>query len=293
MGQQRTGKKLGITWTDETVNPLVGCMPVDGGLEGGCRNCWASDMSPGLLAKGQVRHDGLTIINQRGHGQWTGKVSWNPAELEKFKVGKARRIFLNSISDTFYDRVQRDWQDVMFKAMRDTPQHEYQVLTKRPAGMLKYVRDAGVQAMSNVLMGFSAENQRWFDERWKYARQVADLGWRVWVSIEPQTAPIVLGEAVKGLSWVVIGGDNTKPHSHAREFDIAWAESLIAECKAAGVPVFMKQVGVRPYRTVAGKVYSFKATAEGKHMHEWPKAIQIQQFPPKVPDIPKDAAERL
>ena len=286
MGKQKAGGKLGITWTDETVNPLVGCKAVSDG----CLNCWAADMSPGLLAKGQERHSGLAVLNNRGHGEWTGKISWNPKELDKFKVGKARRIFLNSISDTFYDRVKREWQDQMFNAMRDNPQHEYQVLTKRPAGMLKYVRDAGVTPMSNVLMGFSAENQRWFNERWRYAEQVVDLGWRVWVSIEPQVAHITLGEAVKGLSWVVIGGDNTKPHSHAREFDIAWAESLIAECKAAAVPVFMKQVGVSPYRTVAGKAYSFKATAEGKVMREWPQVIQVQQFPAKAPDTRADAA---
>jgi protein gp37 len=287
MGKQKAGKKIGIAWTDETINPLTGCKAISPG----CLNCWAADMSQGLLAKGQEWHEGLAIVGQRGHGEWTGKVDWQPEELLRFARGTPRRIFLNSISDTFYERVKRDWQDEMFVAMRNNPANEYQVLTKRAAGMLKYVRDAGIAPMSNVLMGFSAEDQRWFDERWKYAKQVVDLGWRVWVSVEPQVAPIKLGEALKDLSWVVIGGDNTKPHVHAREFDIAWAESLISECKAAGVPVFMKQVGVRPYWTIRGNVYPFTATREGKYMSEWPSAIQIQQFPTVlVPDKVSEAA---
>ena len=276
MGKQKTDVKLGITWTDETVSPLTGCKAISPG----CLNCWAADMSPGLLAKGQGWHEGLSIINQRGHGEWTGKVDWQPEELLRFGRGKARRIFINSVSDTFYDRVKREWQDEIFRAMAANPQHEYQVLTKRAAGMLQYVREAEVKPMRNILMGFSAEDQRWFDERWKYAKQVVERGWRVWVSIEPQVAPITLGDAVHGLSWVVIGGDNTKPHSHAREFDIAWAIDLIAECKSASVPVFMKQVGVRPYWTIDGAAYAYgKSSGEGKHMIEWPEEIRIQEFP--------------
>ena len=278
MGNQRTANKLGITWTDDTVNPLTGCT----WASAGCDNCWAADMSPGLLAKGQTRHEGLTILNQRGHYEWTGKISWEPKELLKLTKGKPRRIFMNSVSDTFHPKVERIWQDEIFRAMLDNPQHEYQLLTKRPKLMLRYLSECGIEPQSNMLMGFSAEDQPNFDIRMREAKQIADMGWRVWVSVEPQIAPVALGDAVHDLAWVVIGGDNTKPHSHAREFDTAWAVSLIDECTAANVPVFMKQVGVRPYWTIEGVAYAYtKSTGEGKYMVEWPEEIRIQEFPAK------------
>jgi protein gp37 len=58
-----------------------------------------------------------------------------------------------------------------------------------------------------------------------------------------------------GLSWVVIGGESTAKHEDSREFDLAWAESLINECQTAKVPVFFKQTGVAPRYTMDGKIY--------------------------------------
>jgi len=273
MGQQKTLNKLGITWTDETVNPLSGCSRVSPG----CLNCWASDTSYGLKIKGQVRHEGLTVLDSRGHHKWTGKLDWKPSELNKLSSLSGKRIFINSMSDTFHEAAEIEWIDAIFKAMQDNPQNTYQVLTKRAGAMLEYLKDR--EPMAHVWLGFSAENQEWFDHRWADVRQLAEAGWITWASIEPQVGAITLGDATDLLSWVVIGGDNTLPHKDAREFDIAWAVSLIDECQNANVPVFMKQVGVRPYWTIEGKAYPWKASGEGKHMIEWPEHIRIQQFP--------------
>ena len=273
MGNQKTAKKLGITWTDETVNPLSGCSRVSPG----CLNCWASDTSHGLLAKGQTRHDGLTVLDTRGHHVWTGKIDWKPVELAKLSKLSGKRIFLNSMSDTFHEAVKIEWQVEMLKAMRDNPQNQYQVLTKRTKGMLEYLK--AVEPMPHVWIGFSAEDQDCFDKRWADVKHLAEMGWNTWASIEPQVDAITLGNAVELLQWVVIGVDNTLPHKDAREFDIAWAVSLIDECTEANVAVFMKQVGVRPYWTIDGKAYEWAASGEGKYLVEWPEQIRIQQFP--------------
>jgi protein gp37 len=278
VNKQQTNDKLGISWTQYTLNPLSGCTRVSPG----CRHCWASDAAHGNARKGQEKYSGLTVLDSRGHQAWNGKLRYEPEVMVSALEHKIpATIFINSMSDTFHEKAE-EWIEEQFDVMAVASWHTWQVLTKRPERMLAYLQsraEQGKPVLKNALMGFSAENQDWWDKRWPYAKQVADLGWRVWTSIEPQIGPITLADAVADLSWVVIGGESTAKHEDSREFDLAWAENLIAECKAAKVPVFFKQTGVAPMYTVDGKVYPVPVSGAGKHMHEWPEHLRVQEFP--------------
>ena len=279
MGLQRRGDALGITWTDWTLNYIFGCSKTSPG----CKFCWASDASSGLFLKGQAKHDGLTVI-ANGHHAYNGVLRCDLSILNQLlEKGEGRKVFVNSMSDTFHEKVPREWQDRLFEAMAAASHHEYQLLTKRPGVMLRYLQDRGAKALPvlpNVWLGFSAETQELFDQRWAEAKQAAALGWLVWVSIEPQLEKIALGDALQeGLAWVVTGGESTMPYSDARPYYLEWAESLIAECQNAAVPVFMKQMGVNPWAMLHEAPTKLKFTREGKHLAEWPEHIRVQQFP--------------
>ena len=169
----------------------------------------------------------------------------------------------------------------------------YLWLTKRPARMCSvltnekvllipegYDEDSGEYFrfddeecdISNHYFGFTAENQEWYEKRLKL-REVSDFCWpdwaNLWVSCEPLLGPIDLGlmfagEVVKPkYSWVVVGAESGPKR---RECKIEWIESIVEQCKAAGVPVFVKQICL-PNGRFTNKI------------DEFPEHIRIRQVP--------------
>lgn len=141
-----------IQWTDKVWNALAGCND----KSEGCRNCYARRMAHRLELMGQEKYKGLTVL-QGSRIVWTGKITFNEkALMEPLKWRKPCRIFVNSMSDLFHHNVTDDQIDHIFAVMALCPQHEFQVLTKRPDRMLSYVtapkvrRDIASQA--NFLM---------------------------------------------------------------------------------------------------------------------------------------------
>lgn len=95
--------------------------------------------------------------------------------------------------------------------------------------------------LPNVQMGFSAENQHWFDIRWAAMREIAKMGWLVWCSYEPALGPIDMSKALsEGLRWVVCGGESGPG---ARPMHADWAKGVRDQCVAAGVSFHFKQWG--------------------------------------------------
>lgn len=85
-------------------------------------------------------------------------------------------------------------------------------------------------------------------------------------------------EARPRLSWVIVGGESGPG---ARPFDIAWARSLIWQCKVAGVACFVKQLGRFPYDEVGGRHSLRTSTAMKQHSDpaEWPADLRVREFP--------------
>ncbi len=135
MSDQRNG---GIDWTDETWNPVRGCTRVSPG----CENCYAERMAARFSGPG-MPYEGLARIGPNG-GRWTGKVALVEKHLaDPLRWKRPRRVFVNSMSDLFHDGLADEDIERVFAVMALAPQHTFQVLTKRPARMLKWFTTLG------------------------------------------------------------------------------------------------------------------------------------------------------
>jgi protein gp37 len=127
----------GIEWTDATWNPIVGCSVVSPG----CTNCYAMRMAARIEAMQPGSHYAGTTVPSKAGAVWTGKLALAPDSIltQPLRWRRPRRIFVNSMGDLFHEDVPDAWIDRVFAIMGLTPQHTYQVLTKRSARMRKYV----------------------------------------------------------------------------------------------------------------------------------------------------------
>lgn len=240
-----------IGWTNSTWNPVRGCTRVSEG----CRNCYAEVLAARHSYEGGWGHEIAHYIG--GEARWT-----NVIELAHVKTIEAplhwrtpRRVFVNSMSDLFHEKVPFNVVDSVFAVMDRCPQHVFQILTKRPERMLDYCRRINGAPLENVWLGVSVEDQKRADERIPLLlRTPAAVHW---ASLEPLLDSIDLSairvvqngtcetkERYPGLDWVVVGGESGQSR---RQMAMEHARSLIAQCKAAGVPIFVKQdSGQRP-----------------------------------------------
>lgn len=133
MGDQREG---GIAWTDQTWNPVRGCSRVSEG----CRNCYAEAVAARFSGTGQP-YEGLAT---RDPGRWTGEVRLVEEHLEDpLRWRRPRRVFVNSMSDLFHERLPFEDIDRVFEIMAQSHIHTFQILTKRPARMLEWFTTLG------------------------------------------------------------------------------------------------------------------------------------------------------
>jgi protein gp37 len=130
--------KTGIEWTDDSWNPIVGCSVVSPG----CTNCYAMKMAARLEAMGTVPHYAGTTTPSKAGAVWTGKLALAPDAtlLAPLRRRKPTTYFVNSMGDLFHEDVPDEWIDRVFAIMALTPQHTYQILTKRSARMRKYMQ---------------------------------------------------------------------------------------------------------------------------------------------------------
>ena len=144
-----------IEWTDATWNPVAGCSIVSAG----CTNCYAMQMAKRLEAMGMAKYKCLT--RQSGKRPvWSGVIREDRGSLATpYRWQKSRKIFVNSMSDLFHPDVSDDFISSVWKVMKETPHHQYQILTKRPERMNEFVRDVlGKKKLRNVWLGTSVEN---------------------------------------------------------------------------------------------------------------------------------------
>jgi protein gp37 len=254
-----------IEWTERTWNPVTGCDRVSDG----CTNCYALSLAARLKAMGSRRYqvDGHPVTSGPGFG----------LHLHRDLVDAPRHwrkpttVFVNSMSDLFHERIPFEFLAAVFDTMAATPQHIYQVLTKR-ATHLTRVADR-LPWPPNVWMGVSVENQD------QVARRAARL-LRVpaairFLSVEPLLGPVDLTEVLweeslipdtfgprNDIHWVIAGGESGPG---ARPCELDWLRSLRDQCQSAGVPYFLKQIGGHP-----DKRGHEKALLDGRRWLEMP-----------------------
>lgn len=272
------GDKTGIEWTDATWNPIRGCSRVSEG----CRNCYAESTAYRFSRPGKP-YEGLAVL-RNGHASWTGEIRFVAEHLlDPLKWKDPRRIFVNSMSDLFHEGVTDDVLDKIFAVMALSEQHIFQVLTKRPARMKRYMEmvaseEGGLRigrAAASLFHGMSVSDRRL--SMAEQARVSNQFEWHelfhVWlgVSVENQAAaneriPLLLSTpaSIRFISAEPLLGPldlrfwlnprrgpgldwvicGGESGPHARPMNPDWARSLRDQCREVGTTsFFFKQWG--------------------------------------------------
>lgn len=347
-----------IEWTDKTWNPVTGCTKVSEG----CRHCYAEVMAKRTFGRlyppvydkhpdTKSDADPLRLTEVLGRPRRFTDVQCHHDRLDTpLRWRKPCRVFVNSMSDLFHPDVPDEFIDQVFAVMALTPQHTYQVLTKRPERMRAYLRGAendlqrwgsavvhvtGSPCAShiedqhyplhNVWLGVSVEDQKTANERIPLLLQTPAAV--RFVSYEPALGPVDFGvshglpvfrfadkpiESYDGLTgrligvhpelagtwgrhdgsgpwldWVIVGGESGPK---ARLCNVAWVRSVVEQCRAAGVSVFVKQLGANAQdedgtmhgRYSAGGIkHDFPKLThpKGGDISEFPKDLRVREFP--------------
>ena len=209
-----------IEWTELTWNPVTGCTKISPG----CKFCYAEKLAKRLHAMGAPGYEnGFAVTLQ-------------PQRLNYPRRRKrATTWFVNSMSDLFQEKVPFTFVDRVMEVISETPQHRYQILTKRAERMAEYCRTRTVP--QNAWLGVSVEDKEYGAPRIDILRKI-DVAVR-FLSVEPLLEDI--GRInLKGISWVIVGGESG---SKARPMRPEWARSVKLQCERAGVAFFFKQWG--------------------------------------------------
>jgi protein gp37 len=222
-----------IEWTEETWNPTAGCSPESPG----CRGCFAMRMAFWLARIGATRDRyAPTVRVVNGRPVWTGQLTAaDDRTWEKpLRRQKPTIWFVDSMSDLFHPDMPKPWIDRAFTIMRQAPQHTFQILTKRPARMLDYVRQHGCP--THVWLGTSIEDQRRAELRMPLLIQVPTPV--RFVSAEPLLEAVDLSPWLGSVRWLIAGAESGP---NAQPMDLDWVRGLRDQCTAAGTLFFFKQ----------------------------------------------------
>lgn len=191
----------------QTLNPVVGC-PI------GCRFCYAR-----------------RIADKYGMTDDFSVPQFLPKRLGRLRQGKASVFFLDSMSDVSFWRPE--WLHEVMEAVRENPQHEYLLLTKRPDRLV------GTVEFSDVPWLWLGTTVTCSDDRWRIGELSRIDAPNKTISFEPLLGDV--GEVdLSGIGWVVIG-EETGPEAHLHPVDPAWAWGVARQAEALGIPVSVRE----------------------------------------------------
>jgi len=260
--EQVVSSATSIEWTEVTWNPTTGCDRISPG----CDHCYALRLAKRLKAMGQAKYqrDG----DPRTSGPGFGVTVHEDASAEPLRWRKPRKVFVNSMSDIGHARVPASFVASVFAVMALSPQHSFQVLTKRPgrlAVMLgrdefreELVRPA-IETMlqdrpelaarlagtgsspftwpvPNVWVGTSIESDEYC---WRADELRQIPGATRFLSLEPLLGPLPSLD-LTDIDWVIVGGESGPDY---RPLDLDWVRGIRDCCIRLRIPLFFKQVG--------------------------------------------------
>lgn len=238
-----------IEWTDATWNPVAGCTI----MSAGCTNCYAMRMAARLEAMGVEKYKGLTR-KSGGRAKWTGAISLDERALSiPATWSKPRNVFVNSMSDLFHPDVPVEFVRKVWRAMKDTRRHTYQILTKRPDRMAEILSN-GFDILPNVWLGTSVEDGRVLHRLDDLRNVPAAVRF---VSYEPLIGSVEGGK-LNGIHWAIVGGESGP---NARPMEPAWIDEIFDQCTDAGAAFFFKQWGGKN-KKATGRSYRGKTWDE-------------------------------
>jgi len=191
-------------------------------------------MARRLESMGQIKYSGTTRISA-GRPKWNGNIYLDEKALNLPKTWKTGRIiFVNSMSDLFHDAVPEKFISDVFETMLSTPQHTYQILTKRPERLLRIKKY--LPWPNNIWMGVSVENA---DYKFRIELLKRTDSYIKFLSLEPLLGPLD-NLKLNGIDWVIVGGESGPG---ARRMDAEWVRSIRDQCVEAKVAFHFKQWG--------------------------------------------------
>jgi len=214
-------ERSAIEWTDATWNPVTGCTKISPG----CKNCYAERLAHRLMAMGNHRYrSGFAMTLQ-------------PDQLElPLRWRKARRVFVNSMSDLFHEAVSDEYIRHVFEVMCRADWHIFQVLTKRSERLVALA--PRLPWLPNIWQGVSVESAHYVSRIRNLQRVPAAVRF---LSVEPLLGRIN-SLPLDGIHWVIVGGESG---GGRRPMAADWVREIRDQCAAAGVPFFFKQWGGR------------------------------------------------
>lgn len=306
------GEKTNIAWCTSSWSPWIGCTEVSDG----CTNCYARELDK-RHKYGGATHWGPGVPRYRTKS-WHQPVAWN----KKAEANGERWTVFPSLCDPFDNEVPREWRMDFFKLIERTPRLTWLLLTKRIGnvhGMVPFywLKD-GNGFRPNVWLGASIVNQEEADR--DLPKLCATPAAKRFVSYEPAIAQVQWrGEwfaprfmdadgPKRRVDWMIIGGESDQGGKKARPFNIEWARNTIAQCKAAHVACFVKQIGSTTLGWCLGnrptgecpeleniECQSYEASEQNKPCQpgycacredragadpaEWPTDLRVQEFP--------------
>ena len=219
-----------IEWTEATWNPTTGCDRVSSG----CDHCYALTLSKRLKAMGASKYQ--TDGDPRTSGPGFGVAVHRAALRLPYGWRRPRLVFVNSMSDLFHAKVPIGFVREVFAVIADTPQHTYQLLTKRSTRLRRFADR--LEWPANLWMGVSVETMAELSRIDDLRAVPAAVRF---VSAEPLLGPLD-GLDLTGIDWVITGGESG-PGARPCEHD--WVRGVRDACMEAQVAFFHKQWGGR------------------------------------------------
>ena len=259
-----------IAWTDNTFNPWIGCTRVSAG----CEHCYAEAQNRLRTWNGGTWGPGAPR-KVTSDENWRKPLAWDKKAREE---GKRTKVFCASLSDVFDHEAPIEARQRLWELIRQTPNLDWLILTKRPQNFKKYLPEDWGTGYLNVWLGVTCENRKQGFPRVDILRETpAKVRF---LSCEP------LLESVKdanltGIDWVIVGGESG---AGSREFDVEWGRELQARCLEEGVKFFVKQLGSHP--TAEGTKFPIllrslggKKDVHGANPENFPTDLRTQTWP--------------
>jgi protein gp37 len=231
------GETSKIEWTDSTFNPWIGCQHASPG----CDHCYAESQNAFRKWTAGGAWGPHAERKRTSAANWKKPQLWNgDAKRFELKHGRRRRVFCASLADVFDNKAPKPWRVDLFNLIRETPNLDWQLLTKRPQNVAKMLPPDWCGGYPNVWLGTTTEDEKHYRMRWPVlARIPAAIRF---ISYEPAIG--TLGHLDLGIGavpdWVISGGESGPK---ARTMNAHWVRELRDQCVTLGIPLFHKQWG--------------------------------------------------
>jgi len=245
-----------IEWTDHTFNPWLGCTKISSA----CDNCYAERQTARF---NQVKWGPHGDRKRTREANWNRVKVWNRKALA---IGRRHRVFVASLADVFdnHKSILPEWRQDMWALIRECPNLDFLLLTKRPQNIHKYLPDDWGNGYPNVWLGTTVENQ--VEARMRLPHLIDTPAKVRFLSCEPLLGPLDLRRVENPapfgrqfyhlnsgeLHGVICGGESA-PDSRRRDMEYEWARSLADQCIQADVPFLFKQWSGRNQKAIKAK----------------------------------------